>query len=339
MDYIRSFLPRLMAVPSPTGYTEEAASLVTAELESMGYAPSRTRKGSVFCTLGGEGEPLVLAAHMDTLGAMVAEIKANGRLRLSPLGGLHPQNVEAENFFIIPRFGGKIFTGVFQLNDPSVHVNAAYGDEKRSYDTMELIPDEVTFSKEETEALGIGVGDIAVPDPRTVITPSGYIKSRFLDDKLSVVILLALAKRIKDESIALRRKVSLYITVYEEVGHGCSSGIPADTADIISVDMGCVGSACSCKETQVSICVKDSQGPSDFGLTNSLILTAKENRLDYAVDVYPHYGSDADAALAAGYDIRHTVVGAGVYASHGYERTHMKGVEATLELLTRYIQK
>lgn len=338
MEYIRSFLPQLMAVPSPTGFTRKAAELVMEELKKMGFAPEMTRKGCVFCTLGGEGDPLVLSAHIDTLGAMVAEVKPNGRLRLSPLGGLNPNNAEAENFFIFPRLSDKVYTGVFQMNDPSVHVNGDYSSEKRTFDTMELIPDELTFSKEETEALGIAVGDVVAPDPRTVITPSGYVKSRFLDDKLSVVILLALAKRIAEGKLALRRKVSIFVTVYEEVGHGCSAGIPEETTDIISVDMGCVGSLCTCLETQVSICAKDSHGPSDYDLTTELIKSAKENAIDYAVDIYPHYGSDADAALGAGYDIRHCVVGSGVYASHGYERTHMKGIEATLELLSAYVK-
>lgn len=338
MDYIMQTIPRLMAIPSPTGYTRKAAEFVVEELTKMGYAPTLTRKGCVLCTLGGEGDPLVLSAHIDTLGAMVAGINGNGTLRLTPLGGLNPNNVETENFTIIPRFGDKTFTGTLQMADPSVHVNRGYSEDKRSFETMQLYLDELVESAADTKALGIEIGDIAAPDPRTIITESGYIKSRFLDDKLSVVILLGLAKKIKDENLSLKRKVSIYVTVYEEVGHGCSAGIPEDTTEILSVDMGCVGSLCACKETQVSICVKDSHGPSDFDTTTALIATAKAHNIDYAADVYPYYGSDADAALAAGYDVRHCIIGSGVFASHGYERTHKKGVEATLALLIHYIE-
>lgn len=338
MHYITQTIPRLMAIPSPTGYTRKAAEFVVNELLQMGYTPDITRKGCVFCTLGGEGDPLVLSAHIDTLGAMVAGINPNGTLRLTPLGGLNPNNTETENFTIIPRFGDHTFTGTLQLADPSIHVNRGYNDDKRSFETMQLYLDELVESAEDVKALGIDIGDIAAPDPRTVITDSGFIKSRFLDDKLSVVILLGLARKIKDEQLCLKRKVSIYITVYEEVGHGCAAGIPEDTAEILSVDMGCVGSLCTCKETQVSICAKDSHGPSDFDTTTALIATAKANSIDYAVDIYPYYGSDADAALSAGYDIRHCIIGSGVFASHGYERTHMKGVEATLSLLTHYIK-
>lgn len=337
LEYLKKKTPELLNIPSPSGFTAAAAEFVVNELRGMGYEAGLTVKGCVLSCLGGEGEPLVLAAHIDTLGAMVAEVKSNGRLRLVPVGGLRAENTETENFTVFTRFGGKKYTGCFQLCDPSVHVNGNYADDKRNFDGMELVLDELTSSKEETEALGISVGDYACADPRTVMTESGFIKSRFLDDKLSVVILLALAKKIREEGLLLKRKVYVYITVYEEVGHGCSAGLPEDAEEIISVDMGCVGSSVSCLETQVSICAKDSSGPSDYGVTSALIRTAKENGIDYAVDVYPHYGSDADAAIRAGHDIRHCIVGSGVYASHGYERTHLKGVEATLELLRRYV--
>ncbi len=336
-EYIKRTLPALMAVPSPSGFTDRAADFVINELTGMGFAPEKTRKGCVVCPLGGEGEPLVLSAHIDTLGAMVAEVKSNGRLRLTPVGGLRAENTEAENFTIYPRFGDKTYTGCFQLCDPSIHVNKNYGDAKRDFSGMELVPDELTASREETEALGIRVGDYVCADPRTVITESGFIKSRFLDDKLSVVILLALARQVSTGALSLRRRVTLFISVYEEVGHGAASGIPVDTEEVISVDMGCVGAGVDCAETQVSICAKDSAGPSDYAVTTALIAAARDRGIDYAVDVYPYYGSDADAALSAGWDVRHCVVGSGVYASHGYERTHMKGVLATLDLLAAYV--
>ena len=336
MEYLKKHLYELMAIDSPTGFTDKAADYVINELRSMGYEPQKTLKGGVICCLGGEGSPMIFSAHIDTLGGMVCEVKANGRLKITRLGGLQANNTETENCKIYTR-AGKVYTGAFQMNDPSVHVNGDYSKQERSFDSMEVVIDEHTSSKKETLELGIEVGDIVCFDPRTIITESGYIKSRFLDDKLSVVILMQFAKLIKDEKLKLKRKVYIYITNYEEVGHGCSSAIPQDAEEIVCVDMGCVGSAVQCTERQVSICVKDSSGPSDYGVTTALINAARENGIDYAADVYPYYGSDADAALHAGANLRHSLIGSGVYASHGYERTHMDGVKNTLALIRAYV--
>ena len=197
--------------------------------------------------------------------------------------------------------------------------------------------DEDVNTKEDTEKLGISVGDIVCFDPRTTVTESGYIKSRFLDDKLSVGILLGYAKYLKDHSIQTARKIYQHITVFEEVGHGGSASIPADVTEILSVDMGCVGDGLTCKETQVSICAKDSGGPYHYDVVTDLINCAKRAGIDYAVDVYPHYGSDAEAGLKSGNDCRHGLIGSGVYASHGYERSHVKGMENTFHLLKEYL--
>lgn len=336
MNYILDRLKELMAIDSPSGFTRNAAEYTINELKSLGYQPVMTRKGCVLCCLGGESEPVVFSAHLDTLGCIVASIKSNGRLALTKVGGMQPNNAECENAKVYTR-DGKIYEGCFQMNNPSVHVNAEYASQKRDYDSMELVLDEKVFSKEDTEKLGIATGDYVCFAPRTRITDSGYIKSRFLDDKLSVAILLGIAKAIKEEKLTLTRKVYIYITVFEEVGHGCSSGLPEDACEIISVDMGCVGEGLACKEHQVSICVKDSHGPYNYDLTGRLIKLAKEHELDYALDVYPFYGSDADAALDAGYDLRHGLIGAGVYASHGYERSHVDGIKNTFELVKAYI--
>lgn len=191
-------------------------------------------------------------------------------------------------------------------------------------------------SRDDVLALGINAGDFVCFDPRTTVTESGYIKSRFIDDKLSVALLLGFAKRLKENGGTLSRKVYAFITTYEEIGHGACSGIPFEAEEMIAVDMGCIGEGLACSETQVSICAKDSSGPSDYEVTSALIRCARENGIDYAVDIYPSYGSDADMALRAGYDVRHCVVGQGVYASHGYERTHIDGVRNTLALLEAY---
>ena len=332
MDPIIKELETLINIPSPTGFTKAATEYTMERLRSFGYSPEMTNKGCVLCCLGGEEDPIVFSAHLDTLGGMVAEVKGNGRLRLTRIGGMNPNNAECENAKVFTR-GGKTYEGCFQMNDPSIHVNGEYSKQERNWDNMELVLDEFTASKDDTEKLGIATGDYVCFDPRFRVTESGYIKSRFLDDKLSVAILLEYARRIKEEGLKLSRKVYIYITVFEEVGHGCASGVPRDARDIISVDMGCVGQGLACREEQVSICVKDSAGPYNYELTGELIDAAKRLKLDYALDVYPYYGSDADAALEAGYDLRHGLIGAGVYASHGYERSHIKGAQNTLKLV------
>lgn len=338
MEYVLEQTKKILSIDSPTGYTQEAADYVMSEYEALGYHPVKTVKGGVLVEIGGEDEKdaILLEAHMDTLGAMVREIKGNGRLKLSPLGGLNPNNTEAENCRIITRFNGK-YEGTFQLENASVHVNGEYSSTKRSYDTMEVVLDEHVASEEETRALGIMEGDIVAFDPRTVITEKGYIKSRFLDDKLSVGILLGFAKFLKEENITTKRKIYHHITVYEEVGHGACGTVPEGVTEILSVDMGCVGDSLQCNERQVSICAKDSVGPYNYEVVTNLIKAAKDHGIDFAVDVYPHYGSDADAALEAGYDCKHGLIGAGVYASHGYERSHVDGAGNTLELLKAYL--
>ncbi len=336
MKYLIDQLKKLMAIDSPSGYTREVTRYTLEQLETLGYQPYLTNKGCVVCDLGGSGDPLILSAHIDTLGGMVAEIKKNGRLRITNIGGLNANNCETENCRVRTR-AGEVFEGTLQMNDPSIHVNGDFSKQERSFQDMEVVLDEKVKEKKDTEALGIGNGDFVCFDPRTTVTKNGYIKSRFLDDKLSVAILFALAKKIREKGLRPKRKVYAFITVYEEVGHGACGALPADAKEIVSVDMGCIGEGLACDEHMVSICAKDSHGPYDYDVTTNLIRCAKSEKLDFAVDVYPHYGSDADAALAAGYDLKHGLIGAGVYASHGYERAHLDGVDNTLKLLEAYI--
>lgn len=337
VDFILEKTKEVLAIDSPTGYTKNAAEYVINEYKKLGYDAELTVKGGVLADLGGKqkDDGIVLAAHIDTLGAIVCEIKGNGNLKVSPLGGMNPNNAEAENCRIVTRFDG-VYEGTFQLNNASIHVNKDYNDTKRGYGEMEVVLDEKVSSKEDTEKLGIMVGDVVCFDPRTTVTESGYIKSRFLDDKLSVGILLGYAKYLKDEGIEPEHHMYHYITVYEEVGHGGAASIPEGVKEVISVDMGCVGDGLSCTEHQVSICAKDSAGPYNYDVVTNMIKAARDNDIDFAVDVYPFYGSDVDVALGAGYDIRHGLIGSGVYASHGYERSHRDGVENTLKLLINY---
>ncbi len=328
----------LLAIDSPTGFTKAAAEWVRAEFEALGFSAQFTNKGGVLIDLGGADaeNALLLEAHTDTLGGMVAEVKGNGRLRLTNLGGMRAENSETENVRVYTR-AGRIVEGTLQLCNASVHVNGAFADTKRSFDTTEVLLDEPVKNADDTRALGIEVGDIVCFDPRTRVTPSGYIKSRFLDDKLSVGILLGFAKYLADHRIALPRRVLIHVTVYEEVGHGGAASVPSGVTEAISVDMGCVGDGLTCTERQVSICAKDSGGPYSYEVVGKLIDAAKATGADYAVDVYPHYGSDVEATLGGGADVRHGLIGSGVYASHGYERSHRDGVKNTLLVLRGYL--
>lgn len=325
----------LLAIDSPTGYTAEVAEKIKNEFLSLGCRAFITEKGGVAAEIGGKDEnnALLLEAHADTLGGMVCEIKGTGALKLTPLGGLCAANCETENCRVITK-SGKIYEGTVQLHDPSVHVNGDFRKTERSFDTVEVILDEDVKKAEDVKALGIRNGDIVCMEPRTRVTSSGYIKSRFLDDKLSVGIILGFAKYLKDNGIEPERKIYVHITVYEEVGHGAAACPFTGVTEALSVDMGCVGEGLECTERQVSICAKDSGGPYSYEMVKKLIAAAEKTGADYAVDVYPHYGSDVEATLRSGNDFRHGLIGAGVFASHGYERSHIDGIENTIKLLS-----
>lgn len=338
VDYLISKTEEIVKIDSPTGYTENAAAFVKKEFEDLGFKAYYANKGGVIVEFGGKDKDngLLLEAHVDTLGGMVSKIKANGRLELTNLGGMNPNNAETENVKVITKFAGE-YEGTFQLNDASIHVNKKYDENKREWSSCEVVLDEDVHSVDDVKKLGISVGDIVCFDPNFRVTKSGYIKSRFLDDKLSVGIIFAFAKYIKDNNIIPERAIYAHITVYEEVGHGGCGNVPEGCTEVMSVDMGCVGEDLNCTERQVSICAKDSNGPYNYNIVKTLIKTAMDNEIDYAVDVYPMYGSDAEASLRAGNDLRHGLIGAGVYASHGYERSHKDGAENTLKLLIAYL--
>ena len=337
-DYIMKTAQDLLSVPSPSGFTHMAADFVKKEFEKLGYEPQITQKGAVLVKLGGKDDEnaVVLAAHMDTLGGMVCQIMDNGHLKLTNIGGMNPNNAEAENCKVYTK-SGKVYDATFQLENASVHVNGEYSDTKRTYETMEAILDEPVKNKEDVKKLGIMTGDFVCFDPRTVVTESGYIKSRFLDDKFSTAILLGYAKYLKEKEIQTERTIYVLITSYEEVGHGGSASVPDGVTEAWSVDMGCVGEGLMCTEREVSICAKDSGGPYNYEIVSRLVQLAKENNIGFAVDVYPHYGSDVETTLRAGNDIRHALIGPGVYASHGYERSHRDGAENTFRLIQAYI--
>ncbi len=329
---------QLLAIDSPTGYTHNAAAWVKDAFAALGYEACLTVKGGVLVDLGGreDTEGLLLQAHIDTLGGMIRRIKADGRLQITSLGGMRPENCEGENVRVHTR-DGKVIDGTFQFCNASVHVNPDYKTTLRSFDNTEVVLDEDVHSAADTRALGIEVGDFVCFDPRTRKTKSGYLKSRYLDDKLCVGILLGFAKYLAKEAITLPRRTWVHITVYEEVGHGAATPVPAGVTEVISLDMGCVGDGLNCTEKQVSICAKDAASPYNYDVVTKLINAAKATQADYAIDFYPFYSSDVDVTLKAGYDVRHGLIGPGVYASHGYERSHLDGVYNTLKVICGYL--
>lgn len=336
-DYILSILKKLLDTPSPSGFTAQVMTLVAEEAAALNVPLSWNEKGGVILNVPGldPSRTIGISAHVDTLGAMVRSIKANGTLRLTSVGGFAMHSIENEYCTIHTR-SGKTYTGTILTSHPSVHVYPDARDFKRSEENMEVRIDELVSSKEDVLKLGISVGDFISFDARAVITPSGYIKSRHLDDKASVAALLGLLESIKREGWKPLHNLSFLISNYEEVGHG-TAWIPGEINEMIAVDMGAMGDDLSCKETDVSICAKDSSGPYDYVMTGRLIELAEALAIPYTVDIYPMYGSDASAALRGGNNIRAALIGPGVHASHSMERTHKQAVVNTAKLLAAYV--
>ncbi len=334
--YILDFTKKIMAIDSPSGFTKQVMDFIQDEVKKLGFEFSRTKKGNGIITVAGKdtSKALGLAAHVDTLGGMVTSITGKGTLKLTSVGGPNWTFLNGEYCKVYTR-NGKVYTGTIMTATPSVHVHGKKSSEDVKVEKMEVRLDEVVKSKDDTLKLGIEAGDFVCFDTRTQILDSGYVKSRFLDDKICVALLFGYLKYLKDEKVTPKTNIKIIISTYEEVGHG-SSYIPADIEELIAVDMGCIGEDLSCTEHDVSICAKDSSGPYDYELTTKLSTLAKKNNLPHAVDIYPFYGSDASAALKAGNDIRAALIGPGVYASHGVERTHYEAIEATIKLLISY---
>lgn len=332
--YMLTQLEQLLNMDSPTGYHYQIQDYLVKELNELGYQPETLRKGGVKVNLGGEGHPIMMLAHTDTLGCVVKYIKADGRLAISNMT-LNPNNIETETVKVITRNNGT-YEGTIQLINASTHVNKEV-NASREFDNLEIVLDEDVRSADDAKALGINPGDFIALNPRFTVTSKEYIKSRFLDDKASAAVLMTFAKYLKEENITLGRNVWLNFTSFEEIGHGGATGIPAEMEDLLSVDMGCVGENVTCTEKMVSICAKDSGGPYHYEFTNELIEAAKKAGVDYAIDVYNFYGSDVECSLRAGYDVRYALIGPGVYASHGYERTHIDGMLHTFDLIKEYL--
>jgi len=339
MDYVIKLLMELLNTPSPSGYSAEAMRIVDREFANLGLPVVRTNKGGRIGVLAGKDEEnqRLLAGHVDTLGAMVKEIKASGRLKYVPIGGASAQSIEGEYCTVITD-SGKRYTGTILTTKAASHVYGKEGlDLERKPENMEIRLDEEVRTAAETRALGINVGDFIAFDVRAELTPAGFIKSRHLDDKASVAAMFGAAKCLLDHGITPTATTHLFVTNFEEAGHGAAQGTPPAVREFIAVDMGCVGEGIQATEYDVSICAKDSSGPYDAELKRRLVALAQQHGIPHAVDIYPYYGSDASTALRAGADIRAIVIGPGVDASHAFERTHFRGLQATADLLVAYL--
>lgn len=325
-------LEQLIAIDSPSGFTERACDFIVEQLVQVGRRPERTPKGAVRCALGAR-PVLAIAAHVDTLGAIVSGVNADGTLKFSTIGGLSLTGAEGE-YVRVYSLSGKTFTGTILLNDPSAHTNKKRESSERTLESMHIRIDEEVTSPERVRELGIEIGDMVCLYPNYEELESGYIKSRFLDNKAGCFVLFELARRYEGKEIP----VEIIFSNYEEVGHGGSCGYSASIEELLVIDMGVLGAACEGRETACSICVKDSTGPYDFGMRKKLVELAKREKISYQQDVYPYYGSDGSAARVAGHDFRVGLIGPGVAASHSTERTHRKGIEATIELCAAYIE-
>ncbi len=339
-DRMIAFMIGLLNIPSPTGFTERALQYVAEALKELPVSLRWTRKGALVAEWPGRASdtPRALTAHVDTLGAMVKQVKDNGRLRLTKIGGFHWNTVEGEGCTVFTA-AGQAVRGALLVTKASSHVHAAEtGDMKRDDAGMEVRLDERTSSAAETRALGIQVGDFVAFDPRVETGPSGYIRSRHLDDKASVAAVYGAILALVTAGETPAQTTTFHFSNYEEVGHGAASGFPADLAELVTVDMAAIGDTQASTEHDVTICVKDSGGPYDYSLRCRLEELARQAGIPYKLDIYPYYGSDGEAFWRAGGDVRVALVGPGVDASHSYERTHTEALLRTAQLLAEYLR-
>ena len=331
-------LEKLANTASPSGYTMDIMKFISGFLKELGVQFKQTNKGALIATIQGENNERhrLLTAHVDTLGAIVKDIKPSGRLKLSMIGGFNWNAVEGE-YCTIHTASGKKVRGTILMHETSVHVYKKAGELPRNDEHIEVRVDEKVFNAEDTRAIGIEVGDFVSFDPRFEVTETGFVKSRHLDDKASTALMLQLLKTLTTEKIELPYTTHFYISNNEEIGYGGNASIPDRVVEYIAVDMGAIGDGQATDEYTVSICAKDSSGPYHYELTHQLVALAKANNIDYKLDIYPYYGSDASAAIRAGYDVRHALFGAGIESSHAYERTHIDSLRNTAALLLAYV--
>ena len=337
LDLFKKIATDIFTCDSPTGYTDNVIKVVESYVKEYGFDYQITNNGTLKVTIKGQDSSKIVAtsAHVDTLGLMVRSIKGNGNLTLTKIGGPIVPTLDGEYCKVITR-DNKVYTGTILSTSPAAHVYKDSESKSRDIDNVELRLDEIVKTSEDVRKLGINNGDYVFIDPKFQITKSGFLKTRFIDDKASVVVLLMLLKYCKENEITFKYDTKIYFVVYEEVGHGASC-IGDDISEFVTIDMGCVGLDLAGNEYAVSICAKDSGGPYDYELTTRLINLAKANSINYTVDIFPYYSSDVTCAYRSGKDFKGALIGTGVSASHGMERTHIQGIEATLKLIYSYL--
>ncbi len=337
VNYIKETLSELMAVDSPTGFSKKINQTLVNIVGRLGLQAQTTNKRLVKVFVKGKSaeKKVAVSAHVDTLGLMVRSVSGDGKIRFTKLGGPILPTLDGE-YCKVYADGGKVYTGTILCDSCSCHVYRDAGTAERNENSMFVRLDEEIKTADDVKKLGIRTGSLIAIETKTTFTESGFVKSRFLDDKAGSVCLLTALYAIVKEGLTPAFDTEFYFTNYEEVGHGAAT-VAKDADELLAVDMGCVGADLSCKETQVSVCVKDGNGPYDYEMVEKLISLAKENGIDYAADVYPYYGSDVGAAISAGANVKGGLIGPGVHASHGMERTHMKGIFATIALLCAYL--
>ncbi|MBD7983340.1 M42 family metallopeptidase [Sporosarcina sp. Sa2YVA2] len=333
-----ALLKKLVGTPSPSGYTHRVMDVIKDELKAVGATYKQTNKGAIIATVKGKDDTRhrLLTAHVDTLGAMVKEVKSDGRLKLSMIGGFNWNAVEGE-YCYIHTASGKDIRGTILMHQTTVHVYKNAGTAERSAENIEIRIDEKVKNAKETRALGIEVGDFVSFDARFETTDNGFVKSRHLDDKASTALLIDLIKNLSENDIELPNTTHFYISNNEEIGYGGNSNIPEETVEYIAVDMGAIGDGQASDEFTVSICAKDSSGPYHYELTRHLTNLCSTTDIPFKLDIYPYYGSDASAAIRAGFDVRHALFGPGIESSHALERTHTDSLKATAQLLYAYV--
>jgi putative aminopeptidase FrvX len=334
------FLVRVLETPSPSGHTAEVMAAVEAAFGRLGLGPRRTQKGGVIFEMPGASAaaPRAIVAHVDTLGAMVRQIKPSGRLRMTQIGSFAWNTIEGESVTVFCHNGRRI-RGSALCTQASVHIYGGDSEDlKRSDETLEVRLDEPVASEAETRALGVEVGDLVTFDPRVEVSESGYIRSRHLDDKAGVACVLAALQAMRAAGIEPGQRTSIMISNYEEVSHGAVAGLPSDVVEVVTVDMAVVGEGQASDEHHVTVCVKDSGGPYDPALSSQLRRLGEAVKLPLCIDTYPHYSSDSQAVWRTPADVRAALIGPGIDASHNYERTHIDALVATAQLIIEYLR-
>lgn len=339
VEYLKKTLLELLAIPSPVGLTDEVVHYTCARLDELGVPYELTRRGAIRATLKGETDrpACAVVAHLDTLGAIVRDLKPNGRLEMLPLGEWSSRFAEGARVTLFT--DDSSFRGTILPLMASGHAfNKGVDDQPSNWEQVELRLDEEVYNEQGLEALGVNVGDFIAIDSQPELAENGYIAARHLDDKAGVAALLAGIKAIVEGDLTLPVYFHPMFTVTEEVGFGASAILDDRISEMVSIDIAIPAEGQNSREHGVTIAICDSSGPFDFHLTRELLKLCRSHDIQNQRDVFPYYFSDSAAALRAGYDIRHALIGFGADSSHGYERTHLSSLISIAELVTLYAQ-